>query len=370
MTQPSAMRGHHTDPPWPTRTTTAPLHALPRRPAASPARATTAACATGRAHARGARGRRRAAEAPGRRRRRPAPRISVWRVLRWLAPRSSAGWLLSLVLFLVSAQIQSSKVSERRRQRARRRRLPADLAEHDPRARLRRPRRRAPRRPGANTIGQPVALGLDPAAAHRRRRQRDALDPARHRRRHPRPRPEQDQRRLRVRRPGAGDQDRRAVPRHRHQPPGRGQLRELPAADRRARRHHLHGRLRGLASINGGSRTAATRCGCKGGTHEINGKQALALARTRKNDCNPKENDLTRARRQQKILAAIKDKVTSFETFVRLPVGLLGGAEGDPLRHGRPVAARPGRRRARPAAPRSSVLKPSGTSRCPTAAPA
>ena len=31
------------------------------------------------------------------------------------------------------------------------------------------------------------------------------------------------------------------------------------------------------------------------------------------------ESDLTRARRQQKIMSAIKDKVTSFETFVRLP---------------------------------------------------
>src|SRR3712207_7443000 len=30
-------------------------------------------------------------------------------------------------------------------------------------------------------------------------------------------------------------------------------------------------------------------------------------------------SDLTRARRQQKIMGAIKDKVTSFETFARLP---------------------------------------------------
>ena len=40
---------------------------------------------------------------------------------------------------------------------------------------------------------------------------------------------------------------------------------------------------------------------------------------TRKNDCAKREDDRTRAHRQQKILGAIKDKVISFETFIRLP---------------------------------------------------
>ena len=40
------------------------------------------------------------------------------------------------------------------------------------------------------------------------------------------------------------------------------------------------------------SRTAASRCACSAGTTHIDGKQALALARTRKNACNPRENDL------------------------------------------------------------------------------
>ena len=43
-------------------------------------------------------------------------------------------------------------------------------------------------------------------------------------------------------------------------------------------------------------------------------------------------------------MGSIKDKVTSVETFVRLPVGRVGGAEGDPLGHVRPDAARPRRR--------------------------
>ena len=169
-------------------------------------------------------------------------------------------WLaISLVLFLVSAQIQSSKVSDA-----------ADNELGGGGYPLTSPntilvlgsdaRTKGTKEPGAKKIGQPQPLGLDPAAAHRRRPQRDALDPARHRRRHPRPRPEQDQRRVRHRRPGARDPHRRALPRHPGQPPGRGQLRELPGADRRARRRHLPRRLRRLARSTAASRTAATRC--------------------------------------------------------------------------------------------------------------
>src|SRR3954466_4355069 len=44
-----------------------------------------------------------------RRRRRP---ITVWRVVRWLLAVRAAWLLVSVVLFLVSAQIESSKVSD------------------------------------------------------------------------------------------------------------------------------------------------------------------------------------------------------------------------------------------------------------------
>ena len=74
-----------------------------------------------------------------------------------------------------------------------------------------------------------------------------------------------------------------------------------------------------VSKLNGGFKNGGYTLRLKGGEQEINGKQALALARTRHNDCNPKESDLTRARRQQKIVGSIKDKVTSFETFIRLP---------------------------------------------------
>ncbi len=74
-----------------------------------------------------------------------------------------------------------------------------------------------------------------------------------------------------------------------------------------------------LSKINGGRKNGGTTLNLKKGETELNGKQALALARTRKNLRNPAENDLTRARRQQQLVQAMKDKVTSFETFIRLP---------------------------------------------------
>jgi LCP family protein required for cell wall assembly len=74
-----------------------------------------------------------------------------------------------------------------------------------------------------------------------------------------------------------------------------------------------------VSRINGGAKNGGTTLRLRAGEHEIDGDQALALARTRHNDCNPRESDLTRARRQQKLMSAIKDKVISFETFVRLP---------------------------------------------------
>jgi LCP family protein required for cell wall assembly len=74
-----------------------------------------------------------------------------------------------------------------------------------------------------------------------------------------------------------------------------------------------------LSRINGGSRNGGYTLRLPKGETEIDGRQALALARTRKNLRNPAEDDLTRAKRQQQLVSAMKDKVTSFETFIRLP---------------------------------------------------
>jgi LCP family protein required for cell wall assembly len=74
-----------------------------------------------------------------------------------------------------------------------------------------------------------------------------------------------------------------------------------------------------VSKINGGFKNGGFTLRLKTGTTHINGKQALALARTRENICNPKENDLTRARRQQKIFSAMKSAVVSPSGFLHLP---------------------------------------------------
>ncbi|HEX8084741.1 MAG TPA: LCP family protein [Solirubrobacteraceae bacterium] len=75
-----------------------------------------------------------------------------------------------------------------------------------------------------------------------------------------------------------------------------------------------------VARINGGARNGGVTLRIRAGqTEHLDGKQALALARVRKNDCNRSENDLTRARRQQKILAAMKGRVFGVHGFIRGP---------------------------------------------------
>ncbi len=73
------------------------------------------------------------------------------------------------------------------------------------------------------------------------------------------------------------------------------------------------------SDISGGTRNGGFSLYLAPGTHHLNGIQALTLARTRENKCNPAENDLTRAKRQQQILNGVKSKLLSPTTFFRLP---------------------------------------------------
>ncbi|HEU4656992.1 MAG TPA: LCP family protein [Capillimicrobium sp.] len=72
-----------------------------------------------------------------------------------------------------------------------------------------------------------------------------------------------------------------------------------------------------LSRINGGDRNGGYTLRLKKGSSHLDGEQALALARTRKNECAPEETDLDRAKRQQQVLSAMKDKLAT-------PGGLLG----------------------------------------------
>jgi LCP family protein required for cell wall assembly len=120
-----------------------------------------------------------------------------------------------------------------------------------------------------------------------------------------------------------------------------------------------------VSRINGGYKNGGVTLRLRHGTHHLNGKQALALARTRHNECNPRESDLTRARRQQKIFSAMKSRITSFSTFFRLPwvawdapkalQSDMGGFSMLGLVGALATSGSPG----------TEVLKPSGTTRLP-----
>ncbi len=73
------------------------------------------------------------------------------------------------------------------------------------------------------------------------------------------------------------------------------------------------------SKINGGRANGGVTLNLRRGENHLNGTQALALARTRKNDCNLAEDDRTRAKRQQQILSAMKGALISPGAFVRLP---------------------------------------------------
>ena len=74
------------------------------------------------------------------------------------------------------------------------------------------------------------------------------------------------------------------------------------------------------ANVDGGNRNGGVTIRFrKGQTEHLTGRQVLALSRIRVNECDPGENDIDRAARQQQVLSAIKGRIASLSTFVRLP---------------------------------------------------
>jgi len=71
--------------------------------------------------------------------------------------------------------------------------------------------------------------------------------------------------------------------------------------------------------ISGGVKNGGFSLFLRPGTHHLDGTQALTLARTRHNQCNAAANDLTREGYQQKILNAIKSRLVSPSIFFHLP---------------------------------------------------
>jgi LCP family protein required for cell wall assembly len=75
-----------------------------------------------------------------------------------------------------------------------------------------------------------------------------------------------------------------------------------------------------ISRIDGGASQGGYTLHLPGGTHRLDGKQALALARTRENLCKPNETDIQREEHQQALFNAMKARLESFSSFIRLPL--------------------------------------------------
>ena len=120
-----------------------------------------------------------------------------------------------------------------------------------------------------------------------------------------------------------------------------------------------------ISRIDGGFSRGGYTLRLRPGTHHLNGKQALALARTRENLCAPAQNDLTRQEHQQALFNAMKSRVLSPSSFLRLPwiawdapPAIISDMSG-PTLLGLFAALGVG------GTPQTRVLKPSGTTTLP-----
>jgi len=74
-----------------------------------------------------------------------------------------------------------------------------------------------------------------------------------------------------------------------------------------------------VSELDGGFRQGGYTLRLSKGTHHLDGKQALALARTRENLCAPSETDLQRDEHQQALFTDMKNRLLSPSSFFRLP---------------------------------------------------
>ncbi len=74
-----------------------------------------------------------------------------------------------------------------------------------------------------------------------------------------------------------------------------------------------------VSRLDGGFSNGGYTLRLPAGTHHIEGRQALAIARTRENLCAPNETDLQREEHQQALINGIKGRLLSVSSFFRLP---------------------------------------------------
>jgi LCP family protein required for cell wall assembly len=74
-----------------------------------------------------------------------------------------------------------------------------------------------------------------------------------------------------------------------------------------------------VSNLDGGSADGGFTLRLSAGTHHLDGKEALALARTRENLCAPNETDIQREEHQQALFTDMKNRLLSPASLLRLP---------------------------------------------------
>jgi LCP family protein required for cell wall assembly len=75
-----------------------------------------------------------------------------------------------------------------------------------------------------------------------------------------------------------------------------------------------------VSRLDGGFSQGGYTLRLSAGSHHLDGKQALALARTRENLCAPEETDIQREEHQQALFTDMKAQLLSPSSFLRLPL--------------------------------------------------
>jgi LCP family protein required for cell wall assembly len=75
-----------------------------------------------------------------------------------------------------------------------------------------------------------------------------------------------------------------------------------------------------ISKLDGGFANGGFTLRLSSGTHHLDGKEALALARTRENLCAPNETDIQREEHQQALFNGMKSQLLSPSSFLRLPL--------------------------------------------------
>jgi len=121
-----------------------------------------------------------------------------------------------------------------------------------------------------------------------------------------------------------------------------------------------------ISRIDGGFSRGGYTLRLPKGTHHLDGKAALALARTRENLCAPNQTDLNREEHQQALFNAMKSRLFSPSSFFRLPLiawnappAIISDMSGPTLVGLFAALAISG-------TPPTRVLKPSGVTRLPS----